>query len=131
MKTYKIHLIRHGATDANILGKYIGSRTDTPLSPEGLTELQMLKQSIEYPEISKLYSRNWGSTKSNQNFGWQSGKNWYFWLKWKYKGFNKCFKNITNSTKVSKRQKQTTSWTNYIKTFIIFLWWFNFYIDYL
>ncbi len=56
MKTYKIHLIRHGATDANILGKYIGCRTDTPLSPEGLTEIQMLKQSIEYPTVQRLYS---------------------------------------------------------------------------
>ncbi len=56
MKTYKIHLIRHGATDANILGKYIGCRTDMPLSPEGLKELQELRTDIEYPEISKLYS---------------------------------------------------------------------------
>ena len=43
MKTYKIHLIRHGATDANVLGQYIGQRTDTPLSPEGLNELRLLK----------------------------------------------------------------------------------------
>ena len=56
MKTYKIHLIRHGATDANILSQYIGQRTDMPLSPEGLNELRLLKDSVEYPEIKRLYS---------------------------------------------------------------------------
>lgn len=56
MKTYKIHLIRHGATDANILGQYIGQRTDTPLSPEGLNELRLLKDNLEYPNIGRLYS---------------------------------------------------------------------------
>lgn len=56
MKTLKIHLIRHGATDANILGQYIGCRTDMPLSPEGLNELRLLKENTEYPEIDILYS---------------------------------------------------------------------------
>ena len=51
MKTYKIHLIRHGATDANVLGQYIGQRTDTPLSPEGLNELRLLKDNLEKPNI--------------------------------------------------------------------------------
>ncbi len=56
MKTYKIHLIRHGATDANTAGKYIGNRTDMPLSPEGLSELRLLKENIEYPSVKKVYS---------------------------------------------------------------------------
>ena len=56
MKTLKIHLIRHGATDANILGQYIGSKTDMPLSPEGLNELKLLKENSDYPEIELLYS---------------------------------------------------------------------------
>ena len=56
MKTLKIHLIRHGATDANILGQYIGSKTDMPLSPEGLNELRLLKENIEYPEVDCVYS---------------------------------------------------------------------------
>lgn len=56
MKTLKIHLIRHGATDANILGQYIGCKTDLPLSPEGLNELRLLKENLEYPEIDILYS---------------------------------------------------------------------------
>ncbi len=56
MKTLKIHLIRHGSTDANILGQYIGCKTDSPISPEGLNELRLLKESIDYPEIDSLYS---------------------------------------------------------------------------
>ncbi len=56
MKTLRIHLIRHGTTDANTLGQYIGSKTDTPLSPEGLNELRLLKENMEYPEIDSLYS---------------------------------------------------------------------------
>ncbi len=56
MRTLKIHLIRHGATDANVLGQYIGSKTDMPLSPEGLNELRLLKENMEYPEIERLYS---------------------------------------------------------------------------
>lgn len=56
MKTYKIHLIRHGMTDANAQGLYIGNRTDLPLSPEGVRELQLIRQNTEYPEIERLYS---------------------------------------------------------------------------
>ena len=55
MNTLKIHLIRHGATDANYKGEYIGCRTDIPLSPEGLSELRLLKDDIDYPEIQRLY----------------------------------------------------------------------------
>ena len=56
MNTIKIHLIRHGATDANYRGEYIGCRTNLPLAPEGLNELRLLKDDIEYPEIERLYS---------------------------------------------------------------------------
>ena len=56
MKTLRIHLIRHGTTDANILGQYIGCKTDAPLSPEGLNELRLLKENINYPIIDCLYS---------------------------------------------------------------------------
>lgn len=56
MRTLKIHLIRHGATDANYDGRYIGCKTDLPLAPEGLNELRMLKDDVDYPEIERLYS---------------------------------------------------------------------------
>ena len=47
MRTLKIHLIRHGATDANVKGQYIGCKTDMPLSPEGLNELRTLKDNAD------------------------------------------------------------------------------------
>lgn len=56
MKTLKIHLIRHGMTDANLDGRYIGCRTDLPLAPEGLQELRLLKENLEYPEAELVYS---------------------------------------------------------------------------
>lgn len=56
MKTYKIHLIRHGLTDGNTEGRYIGAKTDLPLSARGVSELNMLKDSVSYPEIDALYS---------------------------------------------------------------------------
>ncbi len=56
MKTFKIHLIRHGSTDANTSGMYIGNRTDLPLSPEGVRELQEMKNMVEYPDIERLYT---------------------------------------------------------------------------
>lgn len=56
MRTLKIHIIRHGMTDANILGQYIGSRTDMPLSPQGVEELRLLRENMDYPIIERLYS---------------------------------------------------------------------------
>ncbi len=55
MKTYKIHLIRHGLTEANLKQQYIGS-TDIPLAAVGLTELQRLKCENDYPRVDKVYS---------------------------------------------------------------------------
>lgn len=56
MRTYKIHLIRHGLTEANIKGQYIGNRTDMPLCAEGIDELRALKDTVDYPDIERLYS---------------------------------------------------------------------------
>ena len=56
MRTLRIHLIRHGETDANVFGQYIGSKTDMPISPEGFKKLQNLAANIPYPEIDCLYS---------------------------------------------------------------------------
>lgn len=55
MKTFKIHLIRHGLTDANLRGQYLG-RTELPLSGVGVSELNRMKEEIEYPRVDKVYS---------------------------------------------------------------------------
>ena len=56
MKTYKIYLLRHGLTDANINGVYAGSRTDLPLCSEGKRQLKAIRAEGELPEIQKLYT---------------------------------------------------------------------------
>lgn len=56
MKTYKIHLIRHGITDGNLKGLYIGNRSDLPLCPEGVAQLRELRENIGYPDVQKLYT---------------------------------------------------------------------------
>lgn len=55
MKTYKIHLIRHGITEGNESGQYIG-RTDLALSPAGLSGLLSLKEKYEYPAAVRFFT---------------------------------------------------------------------------
>lgn len=55
MKTFKIHLIRHGITQGNLDGKYIGA-TDLPLCEEGIAQLGRLADEFEYPRVQKVYT---------------------------------------------------------------------------
>ncbi len=55
MVTYKLHLIRHGITQGNLEGKYIG-RTDLDLCDEGKAELLELLKTKEYPDVQKVYA---------------------------------------------------------------------------
>ncbi len=55
MKTYRITLLRHGMTQGNLEGKYIG-RTDAPLCPEGLTALIKLKERYDYPTAVRFFT---------------------------------------------------------------------------
>ena len=55
MKTYKIHLLRHGLTEANDTGVYIG-RTDLPLSPRGLSLLLDMKREFCYPTATRFFT---------------------------------------------------------------------------
>lgn len=54
MKSYTIHFIRHGITEGNLLGQYIGS-TDLPLASEGVEQLEKLKQICAYPKAQVYY----------------------------------------------------------------------------
>ena len=51
MKSYKIYLIRHGMTEANEQGMYLG-QLDSPLSPSGLRHLLDMKTAFDYPILS-------------------------------------------------------------------------------
>ena len=55
MKTYVIHLIRHGLTEANRKGMYIGA-TDLPLLPESEKELLRMKNEGGYPSVQAVYT---------------------------------------------------------------------------
>jgi alpha-ribazole phosphatase len=55
MKSYQIHFIRHGQTEGNAQGRYIGS-TDMPLSEEGVRRLQDLREHYDYPGAAVYYS---------------------------------------------------------------------------
>lgn len=54
MKTFKIHLLRHGLTD-NSEGKYIG-HTDVPLSAEGIEQIENMKRDYIYPYADVVFT---------------------------------------------------------------------------
>ncbi|MEG0750656.1 MAG: histidine phosphatase family protein [Oscillospiraceae bacterium] len=54
MRTYKIHLVRHGYTKANLDGAYCGS-TDLPLCPEGERDLYDILSECSYPSAELVY----------------------------------------------------------------------------
>lgn len=56
MRSYKLHLVRHGQTDANLEGRYIGGKTDTPLSKAGISGLKKLYEKGGYPRVSLVFS---------------------------------------------------------------------------
>ena len=55
MKGYRLHLIRHGLTEGNLQGLYLGSGTDSPLCQQGIDNLKTLCEEFSYPWIEKLY----------------------------------------------------------------------------
>ncbi len=54
MKSYQFHLIRHGMTEANEQGLYVG-KTDLPLSARGLRDLLNKKEEAVYPEATRFF----------------------------------------------------------------------------
>lgn len=55
MKAYHVFMIRHGMTDGNKSGQYIG-RTDVPLCEEGCAMLREMKENYTYPEAEAFFS---------------------------------------------------------------------------
>ena len=55
MKNYRIYMIRHGITQGNLDGRYIGT-TDLPLCEEGEEAISSLKALDIYPRVQKVYS---------------------------------------------------------------------------
>ncbi len=55
MKGYRISILRHGITEANENGIYIG-KTDLPLSDAGREMLEDKYDQLEYPKVQRVYS---------------------------------------------------------------------------
>ena len=55
MKSYIIHLIRHGSIDDTLAGKYIGT-TDAPLSDRGRMDLKKLDYEYKYPGTQVVFT---------------------------------------------------------------------------
>ena len=55
MKYYKLHLIRHGLSQGNLVGLYVGSATDLPLCAEGRAQLKTLRKDFVYPRVDTLF----------------------------------------------------------------------------
>lgn len=55
MKAYHVFLLRHGMTDGNKNGQYIG-HTDVPLCEEGAALLRNMKEKYTYPEAEAFFS---------------------------------------------------------------------------
>ncbi len=55
MKTFKIHLIRHGISEGSVEGQYIG-HTDVSLTPEGERQLRDMMRDYEYPAVEAVLS---------------------------------------------------------------------------
>ncbi len=55
MLNYTLYLVRHGITEGNLQGKYIGF-TDLPLCDEGYAAIAGYKSSDFYPPVQKVYS---------------------------------------------------------------------------
>lgn len=55
MRAYRLYFIRHGITQGNIDGKYIGA-TDLPLCEFGRKQLSDLAAHMIYPTVGRVYS---------------------------------------------------------------------------
>ena len=55
MKTYQIYILRHGMTEGNLKGQYIG-RTDLPVLPEGEKILLAMREKYIYPDADLFYT---------------------------------------------------------------------------
>ncbi len=55
MITYELHFIRHGMTEGNLSGRYVG-RQDPPVCPEGFAQMEKMVKSYRYPQVDTVYT---------------------------------------------------------------------------
>ena len=55
MKTFKLHLIRHGLTQGNVDRIYLGGGLDVPLCEAGIEQLEAYRTRYTYPKADLLF----------------------------------------------------------------------------
>ena len=55
MKSYWIYFIKQGLIESNLQGKYIGT-TDEPLSSDGITMLEKMRDTYVYPPVDECFT---------------------------------------------------------------------------
>ncbi len=56
MKTYKLHLVRHGLTQGNLDGVFVGGGLDMPVCEQGQEELLEKRRRFAYPDVALVFS---------------------------------------------------------------------------
>ena len=56
MKNYRLYLVRHGITQGNLRGIYMGSGTDEPLCEQGIAQLRELREAFPFPRVATVFS---------------------------------------------------------------------------
>lgn len=56
MRNYRLYLVRHGITQGNLDGIYMGSGTDQPLCEQGRFRLRELQNRFRYPTVGTVFS---------------------------------------------------------------------------
>jgi alpha-ribazole phosphatase len=56
MRNYKLHLIRHSMTGANLENIYAGNKQDLNLCKRGIDLLNNLRNTYNYPQADKVYT---------------------------------------------------------------------------
>ncbi len=56
MKTYRLHLVRHGLTQGNLDGVFVGGGLDMPVCEEGVEDLVEKRRRFAYPDVPFVFS---------------------------------------------------------------------------
>jgi alpha-ribazole phosphatase len=54
MISYALHWIRHGMTQGNLSGRYVGQQ-DLPVCSEGFAQMRRMAERFSYPQVSAVY----------------------------------------------------------------------------
>ena len=84
MKNYVLHFIRHGRTEHQRQGVYMGRRTGSELSAEGIGELLALRREYDYPSAEVVFSSPLPHCLQTADFLYPESRLmwWTSWRRW-------------------------------------------------